>query len=171
MPTSCVTNPSMLSPILRHAIYTESQSLKQIQLVRPGNGFSAVTDVQLAIYIRDVTLDGGQADEQVIVDHLVCPDHGRVTPAKLGGGRRSPASRTMAVDDIICLSVSSHRDDDFSLSVSLFQITDGLGDLAERVRSVDDRCDLSSFNELFQDNEGVFGFRRNALAHPLAHEG
>jgi hypothetical protein len=49
------------------------------------------------------------------------------------------------------LGFASHGDDNFSSSVSFFQITDGLGDLAQRVRPVDDRCDLAGFDELPQD--------------------
>ena len=45
----------------------------------------------------------------------------------------------------------SHGDDDFSLSVSFFEITDGLGGLGERVHSVDDWCDLPGFDELLED--------------------
>jgi hypothetical protein len=41
---------------------------------------------------------------------------------------------------------ASHGDDDFSSSVSFFQMPDGLGDLAQRVRPVDDRCDLAGFD-------------------------
>ena len=33
--------------------------LQQVQLVCPGNSFRAVTDPQLAVGIRDVTLDSG----------------------------------------------------------------------------------------------------------------
>ena len=45
--------------------------LEQVQLVRPRNGFDAVTDAQFAVGTRDVTLDGGEADEQLIGDLLV----------------------------------------------------------------------------------------------------
>src|SRR3712207_6404111 len=41
---------------------------------------------------------------------------------------------------------ASHGDDDFSSSVSLLQIPDGLGGLGERVRPVDDRCELAGFD-------------------------
>src|SRR5215216_2713986 len=37
--------------------------------------------------------------------------------------------------------------------VSLFQIPDGLRDLAQRVRRVDDRCDLPGFDELLEDDQ------------------
>ncbi len=46
---------------------------------------------------------------------------------------------------------ASHGDDDFSLSVSLFEITDGLGDLAQRVGPIYDRGDLPGFDELLED--------------------
>jgi hypothetical protein len=51
--------------------------------------------------------------------------------------------------------VASHGDDDLSLSVSFFQIPDGLWDFGERVRPVDHRCDLSGLEELLQDNHLV----------------
>src|SRR5918997_107036 len=47
---------------------------------------------------------------------------------------------------------ASHGDDDLSSSVSSFQIPDGLGDLGEWVRPVDDRCDLAGFDELLEDD-------------------
>src|SRR3712207_1875400 len=46
---------------------------------------------------------------------------------------------------------ASHADDDFPSSASLLQIADGLGDLAQRVGAVDDRCDLPGFDELLED--------------------
>jgi len=62
---------------------------------------------------------------------------------------------------------ASHGDDDFSSGVSLFQITDGLGDLAQRVRSVDDRCDLSGFKKLFQNNQILLVWFLRQVAHFL----
>jgi hypothetical protein len=41
--------------------------------------------------------------------------------------------------------------DTFPLSVPLFQITHRLGDLAEQVRSVEDRCQLPGLKEPLQD--------------------
>ncbi len=46
---------------------------------------------------------------------------------------------------------ASHGDDDSSLSVSFFEIPDGLGGLGERVSPVDDRCELPGFDELLED--------------------
>ena len=46
-----------------------------------------------------------------------------------------------------------HGDDDIFSVVSLFQIPDGLRDLAQRVRRVDDRCDLPGFDELLEDDQ------------------
>ena len=46
---------------------------------------------------------------------------------------------------------ASHGDDHFSSGVSLFEITDGLGDLAQRVDPVYDRGDLPGFDELLED--------------------
>src|SRR5919112_1661872 len=49
------------------------------------------------------------------------------------------------------LGFASDGDEDFSFSVSSFQIPHGLRDLGERVRPVDDRCDLPGFYELLED--------------------
>ena len=46
---------------------------------------------------------------------------------------------------------ASDGDEDFSSSVSSFQIPHGFGDLGERVRPVYDRCDLPGFDEFFED--------------------
>jgi hypothetical protein len=45
----------------------------------------------------------------------------------------------------------SHGDDDFSLSVSFFSIPHGLGNLGKWISPVDDRCDLTGFDELLED--------------------
>jgi hypothetical protein len=72
------------------------------------------------------------------------------------------------------LGVASHCDDDFSLSVSLFQISDSLGDLTQRVRSVDDRCDCPGLEEPLQDGHLVLLARhrevREVRGRQLAHE-
>ena len=45
---------------------------------------------------------------------------------------------------------ASHSDEDFSSSVSFFQIPHGFGDLAQWVSTVDDRGDLPRFGELLE---------------------
>src|SRR5215212_5862364 len=65
---------------------------------------------------------------------------------------------------------ASHGDDDFSSSVSFFKITDGLWDLAQRVRPVDDRCDLTEFDELLEDEHVLVVLLVNECAQLLAHE-
>ena len=52
-------------------MWPELNPLKQIYFVCPGNSFRAVTDVHLAVGIRDMTFDGGQDDEQMLCDLLV----------------------------------------------------------------------------------------------------
>ena len=47
--------------------------LQQVQLVCPRNGLGAVTYAQLAVGVRDVTLNGGAADEELICNLLVPP--------------------------------------------------------------------------------------------------
>src|SRR5665811_1871460 len=66
---------------------------------------------------------------------------------------------------------SSHRDNDLSLSVSLFQIPDGFGNLAQRVRPVDDRRDLPRFDELLQELQIVLARLADERLDPLTHEG
>lgn len=66
---------------------------------------------------------------------------------------------------------ASHCDDDLASSVFLFKITDGLGDLGERVRPVDDRCDLSDLEKLLQDDHpGLLVRHREVWGRYLAHE-
>ena len=85
---------------------------------------------------------------------------------RTGGRAFNPAPRTRLLQDaanerrrtlLPGTSVSrpfgfaSDGDEDFSSGVSPFQIPDGLGDLRERVRPVDHRCDLPGFYELLED--------------------
>src|SRR5215210_1371463 len=65
---------------------------------------------------------------------------------------------------------ASHGDDNFSLSVSLLQKTDGLGDLAKWVRPVDDRCDLPRFDEFFEDDHVLVVLLGDERPQLLAHE-
>ncbi len=58
-------------PGLGEEIETESSRLQQVQLVCPPDRFGAVTDTQLPVGVRDVTLDGGEADEELIGNFLV----------------------------------------------------------------------------------------------------
>jgi hypothetical protein len=55
------------------------------------------------------------------------------------------------VATIVFLRVPFTEYDAIPLSVPLFQITDSLGDLAERVRAVDNRCELPDLEEPLQD--------------------
>ena len=64
---------------------------------------------------------------------------GWATAADIVNTRPSPAAPTR---------FRSERDDDLPSSVSLFEIRDGLRDVAERIGPVDDRRDLASFDEL-----------------------
>src|SRR5215217_872050 len=65
---------------------------------------------------------------------------------------------------------ASHGDDDFSLSVTFFQITDGPGYLGKWVSPVDDRCDLPRFDELLEDEHVLVVLLVNECAQLLAHE-
>src|SRR6266511_839772 len=64
----------------------------------------------------------------------------------------------------------SYGDDDFSSGVSLFQITDGLWDLVERVRLTDDRRYLSGLDEFLEHDQVLAVLLRDERAQPLAHE-
>jgi hypothetical protein len=63
-----------------------------------------------------------------------------------------------------------HSYDYFSLSVSFSEIIDSLRGFAQRVRSVDDRCQLSGFNELLKINQILIRRKRNRRVTLLAHE-
>ena len=66
-----------------------------------------------------------------------------------------------------------HGDDDILSVVSLFQIPDCLGDLAQRVRPVADRCDLPGFDELLEDDQMLLvataSLMRNDLPNAARH--
>src|SRR5215203_7083399 len=64
----------------------------------------------------------------------------------------------------------SHADDDLSSGVSLFQITDGLGDLTQRVYPIDDGCDLTGLDELLEDEHVLVVLLIDERAQLLAHE-
>ena len=59
-----------------------------------------------------------------------------------------------------------HNYDDFSPGVAFLQIPECLTDFAQRVRSVDYRCDLAGLNELLQ-NDKVLVFRDRNIRVPL----
>src|SRR4051794_3114215 len=63
-----------------------------------------------------------------------------------------------------------HSDDDFSSSVSFFEISDGLRGLTQRVNPVDDWCYLVRLDQLFQDDQVVRVDFRYEEDHGLAHE-
>src|SRR5215204_3188866 len=86
-------------------------------------------------------------------------------------GRRSPVTSSPPEGlQESSFGFASHGDDDFSLSVSLFQIPDGLGDLAQRVGPVDDRCDLAGFYELLEDDHVLVVLLGDERAQLLVHE-
>ncbi len=65
---------------------------------------------------------------------------------------------------------ASHGDDEFTLSVSLLQIPDGLWNLGERVHPVDDWGELAGFDEILEDDHVLVVLRGHARAQLLAHE-
>ena len=64
----------------------------------------------------------------------------------------------------------SHRDDDLAASMPLFQVPEGLGDLAQRVRPVDDRLDLAGLDELLQELQVIPSWLHEKRAELLAPE-
>ena len=52
----------------------------------------------------------------------------------------------------------------------LFQVRDGLGDVAQGIGPVDDRRELAGFDEFRQGLEVLGGLLREERAEPLAHE-
>src|SRR5918998_4663120 len=68
------------------------------------------------------------------------------------------------------LGFASDGDEDFSFSVSSFQIPHGFGDLGERVGTVDDRCDLPGFDELLEDQHVLVVLLVDERAQLLTHQ-
>src|SRR5256885_15086582 len=63
-----------------------------------------------------------------------------------------------------------HGDDDFGSRVSLSEIPDRLGNLTQRIGSVNDRRDLSGFNEMLEGNKILFAVLRDVNDDFLPHE-
>ena len=61
-------------------------------------------------------------------------------------------------------------DNDLSPSASLVEIPDGVRDLAQRIRSVDDRDDFAGVDEVRQEPQILRLRRGDDHAQPLAHE-
>jgi len=61
-------------------------------------------------------------------------------------------------------------DGDYSLSVSLAEVADGLGGLVQRVRPVDDRRDLPGFQELGQGEQVILVPRQPDRPNPLGSQ-
>jgi hypothetical protein len=61
-------------------------------------------------------------------------------------------------------------DDDFASRVACPDVPDCLRDLAQHVLPIDDRADLPSFGELFQQREASGIVLRDEWYEPLAHE-
>ena len=58
----------------------------------------------------------------------------------------------------------------FPRSVALRHILDGFGCVCQRVRPVDDRCDLSRFDEFLEDDHVVVVLAGDERLQLLAHE-
>ena len=60
-------------------------------------------------------------------------------------------------------------DDDFSSSVSAFDVTEGRRGLVQRVRFVEDRCELPGFDKLLENDQILMIRDRKIPAQVLAH--
>src|SRR5215210_6860485 len=67
-------------------------------------------------------------------------------------------------------SLPRHADDDLASSVSLSHMADRLGGFAQRVRPVDDRCDLAGLDELLEDYQVLELRRHEKWPQCVAHE-
>src|SRR3990170_1102737 len=65
---------------------------------------------------------------------------------------------------------ASHADGDLSSSMPLGHVSESLSALAQRVRPVDDGCDLSGFDELLEMEQVLGVLLRNERAQPLTDE-
>ena len=65
---------------------------------------------------------------------------------------------------------ASHGDDDLSLGVSFSLVPESIRDLTQGVTPIDDRRDLSGFDEILQDGQVLAVVPHDEHAHPLAHE-
>src|SRR6516225_8029748 len=63
----------------------------------------------------------------------------------------------------------SYGDDNLSPGVSLLEVADSLGNLAQRVGPIDDRRDLPGLEQLPQDGQVGFVLVGQEEDHPLAH--
>src|SRR3712207_1974295 len=79
-------------------------------------------------------------------------------------------SRGASIRPALLPDLVSDGDDELSSDVSFFQITDGLGDLGERVSPVDDRCELAGLYELGEDGQILVVLAREERAQILPHE-
>jgi hypothetical protein len=68
------------------------------------------------------------------------------------------------------VSCASQVDDDLPSSVTSADVIDRLRGLAQRVRSIDDRCDLAGFDERLQDNQVLLLRRHDERPQRLTHE-
>src|SRR5215472_4986113 len=57
-------------------------------------------------------------------------------------------------------------DDDFASCVLFLEVTNRVGYIAQRDRSVDDRFDLAGLEQLFEGDEVVLRCDRHEIAHP-----
>jgi hypothetical protein len=89
----------------------------------------------------------------------------RLADAKRGGRRAATLGQLPPLR-----SAAHHARILLALGVSRFEIADGFRGLAQRVRPVDDRRDLSGFDELLQGDHVLVADLREKQEHPLAHE-
>jgi hypothetical protein len=106
--------------------------------------------------------------------HLIVSDHRLVDLGELEDIRSVVPVVDGRLHRVLLLSRGvvgdSHGDDDFPASVSLLQIVDGLGGLAQGVGPVDDRRHLAGLDELLEHQQVRSSFLGDQRAQPLAHQ-
>jgi hypothetical protein len=114
------------------------------------------------------------ADSRDPDQHVIVSGHRLVDPGELQDIRRAGPAVDDRLDRVLLLPCEvvggSHGDDDLSPSVSLLQIPDGLGDLAQWVGPVDDRRHLAGLDQLLQHQQVGSSFLGDQRPQPLAHQ-
>src|SRR4051812_7477452 len=95
----------------------------------------------------------------------------RDTGWRNNSGPSSGQATSVQGERVIRVAVrASHGDDDLSPSVPVLQIPDSVGSLAQRIRPVDGRCDLTGFDQFLHELQILGVLRRGDGPKSLAHE-
>src|ERR671910_983001 len=149
-----VSNAPMASPIATPKAVANTHSGPTLRYLRSTNHWAA--PITAPAKAPPSAPDTNPSTEPTTMN-AKNPPSGKPTKASIHHRKkRHPTVLESSLSVTVCIvprssfGFASHADDDLTSSVSLFQIPDGLGDLAQRVGPVDDGCDLAGFNELFE---------------------